>query len=204
MNNCVIIACCFGVSKLPVMFHGLELLMFIVLLFSFKYVPISWWRQDVETLSALLALCEGTPSVTCGFDSQKAKIADIWCFFDVSTSQSLNKNSSCRWSETPWRSFEFTVMITHCLSLYITSNHEMQKYRKYQSYCILVCLHYCPACRTTLIATRFWVVMICPIIKCLTILRVFFYFVWFVFIHHNFQFHFELCTHCNILDIYLS
>ena len=64
--------------------------------------------------------------------------------------------------------------------------------------------YYCPACRTSLIATIFWVVMICPIIKCLTVLRVFFYFVWFVFIHHNFQFHFELCTYCNILDIYLS
>ena len=32
---------------------------------------------------------------------------------------------------------------------------------------------------------------------------VFFYFVWFVFIHHSFQFYFELCTYCNILDIYL-
>ena len=35
-------------------------------------------------------------------------------------------------------------------------------------------------------------------------IRVFFCFVWFVFIHHNFQFCFELCTYCNILDIYLS
>ena len=35
-------------------------------------------------------------------------------------------------------------------------------------------------------------------------IRVLFYFVWFVFIHHNFQFYFELCTYCNILDIYLS
>ena len=35
-------------------------------------------------------------------------------------------------------------------------------------------------------------------------IRVFFYFVWFVFIHHNFQFYFKLCTYCNILDIYLS
>ena len=35
-------------------------------------------------------------------------------------------------------------------------------------------------------------------------IRVFFYFLWFVFIHHNFQFYFELCTYCNILDIYLS
>ena len=28
-----------------------------------------------------------------------------------------------------------------------------------------------PACRTYLIATRFWVVVICPIIKCLTVLE---------------------------------
>ena len=33
------------------------------------------------------------------------------------------------------------------------------------------CAHYCPACRTYLIATRFWVVVICPIIKCLTVLE---------------------------------
>ena len=31
--------------------------------------------------------------------------------------------------------------------------------------------HCCPASRTTLVATRFWVVMICPIIKCLTVLE---------------------------------
>ena len=31
--------------------------------------------------------------------------------------------------------------------------------------------NYCPACRTSLIATRFWVVMICPIIKCPTVLE---------------------------------
>ena len=30
---------------------------------------------------------------------------------------------------------------------------------------------HCPACRTSLIATRFWVVVICPIIKCLTVLE---------------------------------
>ena len=30
---------------------------------------------------------------------------------------------------------------------------------------------HCPACRTSLIATRFWVVVICPIIKCFTVLE---------------------------------
>ena len=33
------------------------------------------------------------------------------------------------------------------------------------------CGCHCPACRTYLIATRFWVVVICPIIKCLTVLE---------------------------------
>ena len=63
---------------------------------------------------------------------------------------------------------------------------------------------YCPACRTTFIATRFRVAVICPIIPVPHCIRVFFYFVWFVFINHIFQFYYELCTYCNILDIYLS
>ena len=63
---------------------------------------------------------------------------------------------------------------------------------------------HCPASRTTLVATRFRVAVICPIIQVPHCIRVFFYFVWFVFINHIFQFYHELCTYCNILDIYLS
>ena len=63
---------------------------------------------------------------------------------------------------------------------------------------------FCPACRTTLIATRFRVAVIGPIIQVPHCIRVLFYFVWFVFINHIFQFYYELCTYCNILDIYLS
>ena len=62
----------------------------------------------------------------------------------------------------------------------------------------------CPASRTTLVATRFRVAVICPIIQVPHCIRVFFYFVWFVFNNHIFQFYYELCTYCNILDIYLS
>ena len=65
-------------------------------------------------------------------------------------------------------------------------------------------LYHCPASRTTLVATRFRVAVICPIIQVPHCIRVFFYFVWFVFINHIFQFYYELCTYCNILDIYLS
>ena len=66
---------------------------------------------------------------------------------------------------------------------------------------------YCPACRTTLVATRFRVAVICPIIQVPHCIRVFLYFVWFVFFNHIFHlitFYYELCTYCNILDIYLS
>ena len=82
------------------------------------------------------------------------------------------------------------------------------------SYCACSCWNYtftfwflpgfCPACRTTFIATRFRVAVICPIIPVPHCIRVFFYFVWFVFINHIFQLYYELCTYCNILDIYLS
>ena len=50
---------------------------------------------------------------------------------------------------------------------------------------------HCPACRTSLIATRFWVVMICPIIKCLTVLE-------FVFIL------FDLCLFITIFNFILN
>ena len=56
----------------------------------------------------------------------------------------------------------------------------------------------------SLVATRFRVAVICLIIQVPHCIRVFFYFVWFVFINHIFQFYYELCTYCNILDIYLS
>ena len=50
---------------------------------------------------------------------------------------------------------------------------------------------YCPACRTSLIATGFWVVMICPIIKCLTVLE--FYFILF-----------DLCLFITIFNFILN
>ena len=62
----------------------------------------------------------------------------------------------------------------------------------------------CPACRTSSIATRFFSGGDLSHYQVPHCIRVFFYFVRFVFIHHNFQFYFELCTYCNILDIYLS
>ena len=65
---------------------------------------LQWWRHDMEMLSTLLTLCEGKTPVTGGFPSQGTNNAKLWCFFHVSLYKLLNNESSCCWSETPWRS----------------------------------------------------------------------------------------------------
>ena len=53
------------------------------------------------------------------------------------------------------------------------NNHEAGDFRRYRAHYDVTVMSYCycPACRTYLIATRFWVVVICPIIKCLIVLE---------------------------------
>ena len=43
------------------------------------YFDSAWWRHQMETFSALLALCEGNPPVTGGFPSQRP-VTELWCF----------------------------------------------------------------------------------------------------------------------------
>ena len=138
--------------------------------------------------------------------SQRPVTRSFGVFFDLRLDKRFSKQSWGWRFETPscslWR---------HCNDLNIPSlvryvmrlETVFRLFRKWLG-AEQATSHYCPACRTTLIATRFRVAVICPIIQVPHCIRVFFYFVWFVFINHIFQFHNELCTYCNILDIYLS
>ena len=114
---------------------------------------------------------------------------------------------SCKWVRPPVCLYVgvcvcvyLSVPLCICLCLCLCVSHTVSISRSVPGSLYL----YCPACRTTLIATRFRVAVICPIIQVPHCITVFFYFVWFVFINHIFQFYNELCTYCNILDIYLS
>ena len=71
-----------------------------------------WWlstscRHQMETFSALLALCEGNPSVTGGFPSLRTVTRRFDVFFDLRLNEWLSKQSRRRWFETPshssWR-----------------------------------------------------------------------------------------------------
>ena len=64
---------------------------------------IAWWRHQMETLSVLLALCEGNPPVTGGFPSHRPVTHSFGVFFDL-WNKRLRKQSRHRRFEMPSRS----------------------------------------------------------------------------------------------------
>ena len=65
---------------------------------------ISWWRHQMETFSALLALCAGNSSVTAEFPSQRPVTRSFDVYFDLRLDKWLNKQSLGWCFETPSRS----------------------------------------------------------------------------------------------------
>ena len=61
-----------------------------------RITPLSWWRHQMEPLSALLALCVGNSPVTCEFPSQKASDTELWCFL-----WSASERTAAQTIETP-------------------------------------------------------------------------------------------------------
>ena len=71
-----------------------------------------WWRHHVycHDICHYWQLCARNPSLTGGFISQSATNVTLWCFLDVTLNKLLNKQSSGRWSETPWRLWDIVEM----------------------------------------------------------------------------------------------
>ena len=63
----------------------------------------TWWRHQLETFSALLALCAGNSPVTGEFPAQRPVTRSFDVFFDLSMNKWLSKQSWGWWSETPSR-----------------------------------------------------------------------------------------------------
>ena len=68
-------------------------------------VKTSWWRHQMGTFSALLALCAGNSPVTSEFPTQRPVTWNFDVFFDLRLNkQSLSKQLWGWWFETPLRS----------------------------------------------------------------------------------------------------
>ena len=61
-----------------------------------------WWRHQMETFSALLALCVGNSPVTGEFPAQSPVTRSFDVFFDLHLNKRLSKQSWGWWFETPW------------------------------------------------------------------------------------------------------
>ena len=68
------------------------------------FSAVSWWRHQMETFSALLALCAGNSPVTGEFPSQRPVTRSFDVFFDLRLNKRLSKQSWGWWLETTSRS----------------------------------------------------------------------------------------------------
>ena len=64
----------------------------------------SWWRHQMETFSALLAICAGNSPVPGEFPTQRPVTRRFGVFFDLRLNKRLNKQPRGWWFETPSRS----------------------------------------------------------------------------------------------------
>ena len=76
-------------------------------------VPLTWWRHQMETFSALLALCAGNSPVHGEFPAQRPVTRSFDVFFDRRLEKRLSKQSWGWWFETPSRS-----LWRHCNELW--------------------------------------------------------------------------------------
>ena len=64
---------------------------------------VSWWRHQMETFSALLAICTGNSPVIGEFLAQRPVARSFDIFFDLCLHKCLSKQSWGWWFETPSR-----------------------------------------------------------------------------------------------------
>ena len=81
------------------------------------WIVFAWWRHQLETFSASLALCERNPPVAGGFSSNRPVTRSFDIFFGVRLDRRLRKQSRCRWFEMPWCS-----LWRHCNDLFKFDN----------------------------------------------------------------------------------
>ena len=82
-------------------------IMFYQITLSGGYGNVARWRHQIETFSALLAICAGNSPVTGEFPAQWPVTRSFDVIFDMRLNKQLRKQSRGWWSETPshplWR-----------------------------------------------------------------------------------------------------
>ena len=78
-------------------------------------VPLmSWWRHQMETFSALLAICAGNSPVTGEVLAQRPVTRSFDVFFDLRLNEWLSKQWEGWWFETPSRPLRRHRRLSDC------------------------------------------------------------------------------------------
>ena len=87
--------------------------------------PVSWWRHEMETFSASLALCAGNSPVTDEYPAQGPVTRSFDVVFDVRLNKRLGNQSWGWWSETPTRSLwrHCNVLFRNCIHIH---QHQLE------------------------------------------------------------------------------
>ena len=85
--------------------------------FTIFFVGDIWWRHQMETFSALLAICAGNSPVTDEFPAQRPVMRSFDVFSDLCLNKRFSKHSWGWWLETPlhplWRHSNENVGARH-------------------------------------------------------------------------------------------
>ena len=79
-----------------------------------RYSSLPWWRHQMETFSASLAICVWNSSVTGELPAQRSVTRSYDAFFDLRLNKCLSKESWGWWFETPSR-----PVWRHCNTVYV-------------------------------------------------------------------------------------
>ena len=102
---------------------------------------LSWWRHQMETFSALLAICSGNSPVTGEFPAQRAASRSFDVFFYPRLNKWLSEQSRCWWFETSsrplWRHYNVFKLwlssgrLTNCHVVYWPWHYLIIYYSEY-------------------------------------------------------------------------
>ena len=105
----------------------------------------TWWRHQIETSSALLAICAGNSPVPGEFPTQRPVTRSFNVFFDLCLNKRLSKQSWGWWLETIWR-----PLWHHCNE---NLTYEKSKLVRVTAWCHQATSHY---------LCQFWHIFISP------------------------------------------
>ena len=97
------------VSKLYLMFGDWHQSIWLTHIDTDPFLMVTWWRNEMKTISALLALCAGNSPVTGEFPTQRPVTRSFDVFFDLRLNKRLSKQSWGWWFETTSLS-----LLRHC------------------------------------------------------------------------------------------